>query len=138
GNPIAGATGSSYTVFGAQPTNAGNYNVVITNVAGSVTSSVAVLTVNTQVNFASFTNPAAITIPLQGNATPYPSSINVSGFGANITKLTARINQLTHTYPDDIDVLLVGPGGQKAILMSYVGGANGVNGVNLTFDDAGS
>src|SRR5204863_6291107 len=41
-----------------------------------------------------------------------------------------------HTYPDDIDVLIVGPGGRKSMLMSAPGGANGVNGVTLTFDDA--
>ncbi|HZQ48621.1 MAG TPA: immunoglobulin domain-containing protein, partial [Verrucomicrobiae bacterium] len=39
------ATGSSYTVSGAQLGNQGNYSVVVTNVAGSVTSSNAALTV---------------------------------------------------------------------------------------------
>jgi len=43
---IAGATGSCYTLTNAQPGQAGNYSVVITNVAGSVTSSNVVLTVN--------------------------------------------------------------------------------------------
>src|SRR5262249_11463304 len=41
-----------------------------------------------------------------------------------------------HTYPDDIDILLVGPAGQKLLLMSDTGGAFGVTNVTLTFDDA--
>jgi len=45
GNPIAGANSILYTVANAQTTNAGGYSVVITNSAGSVTSSVATLTI---------------------------------------------------------------------------------------------
>jgi endonuclease/exonuclease/phosphatase family metal-dependent hydrolase len=44
-NIISGATTNSYTVAGAQFTNAGNYSVVVANLYGSVTSSNAVLTV---------------------------------------------------------------------------------------------
>ena len=44
--PIGGATASYYIVANAQSTNAGNYSVVITNAAGSATSSNALLTVN--------------------------------------------------------------------------------------------
>jgi hypothetical protein len=42
---IAGATGSSYTRLNAQLADAGAYAVTVTNVAGSVTSSNAVLAV---------------------------------------------------------------------------------------------
>jgi len=42
---IPGATGTSYSVTDAQPGNAGNYDVVITNLMGSATSSVAIITV---------------------------------------------------------------------------------------------
>ena len=45
GADLASATASSFTVTHAQATNAGSYTVVITNFAGSVTSSPAVLTV---------------------------------------------------------------------------------------------
>jgi hypothetical protein len=45
GTAIAGATGSSYTRSNAQAAHAGNYTLVATNVAGSVTSAEAVLTV---------------------------------------------------------------------------------------------
>jgi len=51
GTNIAGATANPFTLANVQLTNAGNYSVVITNIAGSVTSSAASLTVL-------FTNPA--------------------------------------------------------------------------------
>ena len=44
GTNIPGATDSSYTRYSAQPTDAGNYAVTITNMAGSVLSSNALLT----------------------------------------------------------------------------------------------
>ncbi|MBE2215019.1 MAG: immunoglobulin domain-containing protein, partial [Opitutaceae bacterium] len=46
GAAIAGATGSSYAVSGAQVSHAGTYTVVVSNAAGSVTSAGATLTVN--------------------------------------------------------------------------------------------
>jgi subtilisin-like proprotein convertase family protein len=80
-------------------------------------------------------NPASISIPNSGAATPYPSAINVSGIAGPVTKVTATLRSLTHTFPADIDVLLVGPGGQKVILMSDAGGGTAVNNVTLTFQD---
>jgi subtilisin-like proprotein convertase family protein len=85
-----------------------------------------------------FSNPAPITIPASGTsgpAAPYPSTINVSGLTGVVTKVTVTLNGFTHDYPDDVDVLLVGPGGQQCILMSDAGGGDDVSGVNLTFDD---
>lgn len=46
GAAIAGATGATYTIAGAQPADAGDYTVVVTNAAGSVTSSPATLVVD--------------------------------------------------------------------------------------------
>lgn len=45
GDPIAGATTSAYTRSNVQPAHAGDYAVVVTNLAGSVTSSNATLSV---------------------------------------------------------------------------------------------
>jgi hypothetical protein len=45
GAPISGATATNYTIASAQSTDAGSYYVVVTNSLGSITSSVAVLTV---------------------------------------------------------------------------------------------
>lgn len=69
-------------------------------------------------------------------ASLYPSTIAVSGLTGTITQVTAALNGLSHTFPDDVDVLLVGPGGQRSILMSDAGGGSDLVGVNLTFDQS--
>jgi len=83
-----------------------------------------------------FCNAAAITINDAAVATPYPSTINVSGMTGGVTQLRVRILGLSHTFPDDIQLLLVGPGGQKMTPMTNAGGNSGISGVNLILDDA--
>src|SRR4029077_4070227 len=90
-------------------------------------------------NQISFTNAAAIAIPAtgtRGKANPYPSSINVSGVAGTIAKATVTLVGVGHSYWDDLDVVLVAPGGQKIMLLSDVGGAAANTGLTLTFDDA--
>ena len=71
-------------------------------------------------------------------ATPYPSGIEVSGLSGSVTDVNVTISGLTHSWPDDIGLLLVSPAGQSAILMTDSGGSNDtpVSNINLTFDDA--
>jgi subtilisin-like proprotein convertase family protein len=68
-----------------------------------------------------------------GAGSPYPSTVSVPVLGGTVSKVTVRIDGLTHTYPTDIDLALVGPLGQAVMLMSDVGGGDDVNGVSLTF-----
>ncbi|MBK8466115.1 MAG: M36 family metallopeptidase [Chloracidobacterium sp.] len=83
---------------------------------------------------ANFNNSAAITINDNTSASPYPSNITVSGLSGNkIIKL--RLNGLTHTFPEDIDMLLVGPGGQKFLPMADKGGSGDVSNINLVLWD---
>lgn len=80
-----------------------------------------------------FNNTSAITINAVGNASLYPSNIVVSGV-SSFTRMEVRLNGLSHTYLDDLDILLVGPQGQRAILMSDAGATNpGATNLNLTF-----
>ncbi len=51
---ISSATGSSFTIANAQPTNAGDYQVVVSNGSGSVTSSNATLSVGSAVAVTNF------------------------------------------------------------------------------------
>ena len=84
------------------------------------------------------TNAAAIAIPATGTkgpASPYPSTISVSGVTGAVTKVTVTLAGLGHTRPSDIDIVLVGPTGQTLMLMSDAGGANTISGVTLNFDD---
>ena len=68
-------------------------------------------------------------------STPYPSRVTVSGLGTKVSDVNLTLKGLSHDYPDDLDLLLVGPGGQQSLLMSDVGGGDEVNGLDLTFDD---
>lgn len=70
-----------------------------------------------------------------GVAGPYPVAINVAGQTGTITKLAVRLNGLTHTFPGDLDFLLVGPGGQRAMFMSDLGGDGNVSNLTITFED---
>ncbi|HRT56134.1 MAG TPA: immunoglobulin domain-containing protein [Candidatus Paceibacterota bacterium] len=46
GNPIAGATQSAFTITNVQPSDAGNYSVIVSNFAATATSANAALTVH--------------------------------------------------------------------------------------------
>jgi subtilisin-like proprotein convertase family protein len=82
-------------------------------------------------------NTGNISIPASGQASPYPSTITVaSGLGL-LTNVKVKLNGWSHTFASDVDVLLVGPGGQSVVLMSDVGSSGTVANVNLTFDDTG-
>ena len=81
-----------------------------------------------------FANRTAISIPDHGSGSPYPSSIDVAGMSGAISKVVVKLNGLSHTYPGDIDILLVGPGGQNVMLMSDAGGPFDVNNVTVAFD----
>jgi uncharacterized repeat protein (TIGR01451 family)/uncharacterized delta-60 repeat protein len=93
----------------------------------------------------SFTNSAFIAINDSTNpptkASAYPSQMTVSGVIGSVAKVTTTLVGLSHTYPDDIDALLVGPNNQagsapNTLLMAAVGGPFGFSGVRLTFDDS--
>jgi len=58
--------------------------------------------------------------------------------GQTITDVTVRIFGFTHTFPDDVDILLVGPGGENVILMSDAGGSTDVANLSPAFTDSGS
>lgn len=79
---------------------------------------------------------ATLTFANAGIASPYPSNISVSGVSGPITKVTVSLFESTHTFPANIDILLVGPAGQNILLMSDTGSSLNVIGINLVFDDA--
>ncbi|MDQ3415145.1 MAG: hypothetical protein M3480_09300, partial [Verrucomicrobiota bacterium] len=88
---------------------------------------------------AHFANTTPISVPASGTsgpAVPYPSNIVVPALSGNVTQVTAKLNGFNHIFPDDVDILLVGPGGQNAIILSDVGGAPDAVNVTLTLDDA--
>jgi hypothetical protein len=89
-----------------------------------------------------FSNPAPVGLvesnPPPTAASPYPSGLTVTGLtGWKVAKATVTLHELSHTFPSDINMLLVGPQGQSAILMSQTGGQNrySVTNLTLTLDD---
>jgi hypothetical protein len=57
GAPIGGATTNTYTRSNVQPADAGSYSVVVTNLFGSVTSTLATLTMLVPVSPATLSSP---------------------------------------------------------------------------------
>lgn len=71
-------------------------------------------------------------------ASPYPSLLSVAGpTNQVVKKMTVTLYGFSHTFPSDVTILLVGPEGQRSILMSEVGGlaAYSVTNLTLTLDD---
>jgi M6 family metalloprotease-like protein len=131
---LAGSTGATHTLTNATGTRIGQYSVVVSNAYGSILSSNATLTV-VPVSVRTFQSPAVMTIPNSGAASPYPSTITVSNVAGTVQKATVALSLISHTYPDDLDILLVGPLGQTTLLMSDAGGGYGLVNAMLVFDD---
>ena len=108
-----------------------NYTITATNTGGLTT-----VQLNIAVEEGGYRNSDLITINDEAAALPYPSAVAVPATTGTITKVTVTIYGLTHARQNDLDILLVGPLGQKVLLMSDVGGSASVANVNLTFDDA--
>jgi len=106
GANISGATGSSYTRSNVQTTNAGNYSVVVSNVAGTATSANAVLTVNSPPTIA--TQPQSQSV-IAGNAAAFsvtaggstPLSYQWRLDGANLAGATASSFTRNNAQPVD-------------------------------------
>jgi subtilisin-like proprotein convertase family protein len=82
-----------------------------------------------------FENNSGITINSSGPALPYPSTINVSGVSGRVTNVVVTL-RMTHTNPDDVEILLVNPTGlRKVLLMSKAGGTANIQSVTLTFNE---
>ena len=82
-----------------------------------------------------FSNPANITIPDSGPGSPYPSTILATGVAGLTGDVDVTLSGFTHTWPDDVGVMLVDPTGVNVYLMDGPGVALDANGLNFTFDD---
>ena len=77
------------------------------------------------------------TIVNDGIANPYPSLQTVTGLApTGVTVKSVKLGNVNHTFPDDMDIVLVSPTGQAVILMSDAGGSPDEIGLDYTFDDA--
>jgi subtilisin-like proprotein convertase family protein len=101
--------------------------------AATTYSSTAPVALNESV--ISTSTPGAITITDNTTATPYPSNLTVSGANGVITNLGLDLTSFSHGFPDDVDIMLVGPHGQRAVVMSDVGGSTTATNVDLDLND---
>jgi len=91
-----------------------------------------------------------ININPNGQASPYAYSTNIVGLSAvdgsvvvhgTVEKVSLTLNGFYHNYPNDVQVLLVGPNGHAVVLMANEGAGQSIpaNGaLTLTFDDYGT
>lgn len=84
-----------------------------------------------------FSNGGSILVNSSGAAKPFPSQIVVSGIGTGLTGLTVTLHSVGHTFPDDLDIALVGPTGAAIVLQSDCGGSAAMGKVTYTFSDSG-
>ncbi len=82
-----------------------------------------------------FSNTNSIDLPDTGIGVPYPSTIEVSGLTGVVTDVNVRLNGFSHNFVRDVDILLVGPQGQKVFLVSDAGGGTSVASADLVIDD---
>jgi Ca2+-binding RTX toxin-like protein len=82
-------------------------------------------------------NAGPIAVPATGNvgnASPYPSRINVNGAAPFTSQVTVELRDLVH-WPNEMDILLVGPTGENLVLMSDAGRGMVGDSVTVTFAD---
>ena len=121
-NALANATRATLTLTNAQPGDAGQYSVVVTNIAGSVSSSNVALVVSTTPVAPSFeTQPASLIVLIGGNALltavatgTAPISYQWNKDGVPIAGATSTTLSLTNVQPassGSYGVLATNPGG---------------------------
>jgi subtilisin-like proprotein convertase family protein len=146
-DPLPGGPAPPY-FFSTQnePPN-GNWSLWIYDDAGADVGVLAggycmslTLTEPTQAFCSDAFGPLPLTIPsgapgtTSGPATPYPWQVHVPLQGTIVRKVRVRLENLSHTFPDDLDVMLVGPQGQKTVLISDAGGSTDAVNQTITFD----
>jgi Ca2+-binding RTX toxin-like protein len=87
-----------------------------------------------------FTNNTGITIPPGAPAVTAGTTsqtLNVSGLFGTITSITITLTNISHTFPDDLDLLLVAPDGStNLVFWSDAGSTNDLVGNTVTISDA--
>ena len=134
---LPGGSGGFGVIFNTVGTQSISVNDTVTTSATGSTS-LTVNSANCPASDKTFSNSTPISIPDVSSAAPYPSPITVSGMNGQVVgKITVTLQGFNHSFPSDIDILLVSPTGQKLILMSDAV-QNGIpkTPVDLTFDDA--
>ena len=117
-------------------TQSGQANVTISVSDGAKPTSETFAVVVQAAGNPVFAASAPVTLNVNGTATPYPSTNTVSGLLGTVERVEVSMFDLTHPDPGALSFLLVGPAGQKVLLMNNAGGANGLTDATLVFADS--
>jgi subtilisin-like proprotein convertase family protein len=112
----------------------GTWDLYVADAGGGNTGEIAggwTLTVET------YDGPIDMLVPGDeyGATNPYPATRAVAAQAGVIADVNVGIEGIWHQAPDDLDMLLVGPGGQKVVLTSDACGESGIEAVTWSFDD---
>jgi uncharacterized repeat protein (TIGR01451 family) len=138
--PGGAATGRLFT-FTADSTNGGTVMATLQLQDGSANlGSATFLFVMPAV--ATFWNTNDIDVPSRqfvpqpesGPANPYPSTILVSNVSGLVSAVSVTISNMTHSYPHDVGMMLIGPTGLASALMMSAADYSSMSGVTFTID----
>lgn len=80
--------------------------------------------------------PAGQPMTTSGPASVYPIEVPVSGLATDVVGVRVQMFGLTHTFPSDLDFLLISPDGQSLVFQSDAGGGVDLSNATYTIDDA--
>ena len=83
--------------------------------------------------FQSVSSTASISTGDSSDGSPYQNNLYLPSYYGAADQVAITLKNFSHTHAQDVDILLLGPNSQKAMLMSDVAGSP--TGVNLTFQD---
>lgn len=126
GNPSTLSASASYTSLISQAD------------ADANATTLAQAAAQAQLNCTASNNTQPITINDNVPSTPYPSVFYVPPTPQLITKATVTIIGWTHTFPSDVNMLLVGPTGKAILLVAHCGNGFPISNVDIILDDAGA
>jgi uncharacterized repeat protein (TIGR01451 family) len=144
--PPGGAALGRYFSFTANSTNGGTVVATLQLQDGSNTNIPPVNFDFVMPNVVSFWNTNDIDIPSKqftpqpdiGPANPYPSAIVVSNVNGFVSKVTVTISNMTHYYPSDVGMMVIGPSGHASALMVDAGLYSEMLDATVTFDPTAS
>ena len=134
----AGNCGDTITLTLQLQDGTSNFGTVTYTVTlgGTLQTAPVTFTNSTPIVIPGVPTPTPSPTPSAGPANPYPSNITVAGVTGTVSTVSVTLNGFNHTFPDDVDILLVGPGGQRFIIMSDAGGGADAVNANITLSDA--
>jgi len=135
GSIIPGAVSNTLTFSKLSTNDAGIYSVDVSGACNTASASAGVSVLHV-LNPAVYTNSGTITIYDNAPAFPYPSSVRVTCVPETVKRATVTLRGFTHSYPDDVDIMLATPDGRCVLLMSDAGSGNLANNINITLDDS--